>query len=58
MISMGSQDSNFGTGSLLDDLIEFVYNGRNNRLVLIGDTAQLPPIGVDVARPWRLIFYK
>ena len=49
MISMGSQDSNFGTGSLLDDLIEFVYNGRNNRLVLIGDTAQLPPIGVDVS---------
>ena len=45
MISMGSQDSNFGTGSLLDDLIEFVYNGRNNRLVLIGDTAQLPPVG-------------
>ena len=49
MISMNSQDSNFGTGSLLDDLIEFVYNGRNNRLVLIGDTAQLPPIGVDVS---------
>ena len=49
MISMGSQDSNFGSGSLLDDLIEFVYNGRNNRLVLIGDTAQLPPIGVDVS---------
>ena len=47
MISMGSQDSNFGTGSLLDDLIEFVYNGRNNRLVLIGDTAQLPPVGEE-----------
>ena len=49
MISMSSQDSNFGTGSLLDDLFEFVYNGRNNRLVLIGDTAQLPPVGVDVS---------
>mgnify|MGYP004603014579 CR=1 FL=1 len=49
MISMGAQDSNFGTGSLLDDLFEFVYNGRNNRLVLIGDTAQLPPIGVSVS---------
>lgn len=49
MISTNSQDSNFGTGSLLDDLMEFVYNGRNNRLVLIGDTAQLPPIGVEVS---------
>ena len=49
MISMSSQDANFGTGSLLDDLYEFVYNGRNNRLVLIGDTAQLPPVGVDVS---------
>lgn len=49
MISMSSQDSNFGTGSLLDDLFEYVYSGRNNRLVLVGDTAQLPPIGVSVS---------
>lgn len=49
MISTGSVDSNFGTGSLLDDLFEYVYNGRNNRLVLIGDTAQLPPIGSSVS---------
>ena len=33
--------------SLLDDLISFVYNGRNCRLMLIGDHAQLPPIGED-----------
>ena len=31
--------------SLLDDLIRFVYNGRNCRLMLIGDRAQLPPVG-------------
>lgn len=58
MISMNSQDSNFGTGSLLDDLFEFVYNGRNNRLVLIGDTAQLPPIGVDVSPALEAEFLK
>ena len=32
---------------LLDDLIRFVYNGRNCRLMLIGDRAQLPPVGED-----------
>lgn len=36
--------ANFGSGRLLDDLIEFVYTGENCRLVLIGDTAQLPPV--------------
>lgn len=35
----------FGSGRLLDDLIQFVYNGNNCKLILIGDTAQLPPIG-------------
>ena len=34
-------------GSLLDDLIRFVYNGRNCRLLLIGDRAQLPPVGEE-----------
>ena len=34
-------------GSLLDDLIRFVYNGRNCRLLLIGDCAQLPPVGEE-----------
>lgn len=35
----------FGTGRLLDDLIHFVYSGQGCRLVLMGDTAQLPPVG-------------
>ena len=35
----------FGTGSLLDDLIHFVYSSPGCRLMLIGDTAQLPPVG-------------
>ena len=36
-----------GDTPLLDDLIRFVYNGRNCRLMLIGDAAQLPPVGED-----------
>ena len=36
----------FGSGSLLDDLIQFVYNG-SCRMLLIGDRYQLPPVGFD-----------
>lgn len=39
----------FGSGSLLDDLIQYVYSGQNCALMLIGDTAQLPPIGCEEA---------
>lgn len=35
----------FGTGRLLDDLVHFVYAGQGCRLLLLGDTAQLPPVG-------------
>ena len=35
----------FGSGCLLDDLMQFVYSGRNCRIVFIGDNAQLPPVG-------------
>ncbi len=38
-------DGPFARGQLMDDLIRFVYNGRNCRLMLIGDQAQLPPVG-------------
>ena len=48
MISYYSADrSIFGTGNLLDDLLRFSYNDRNCRLILIGDTAQLPPVGQE-----------
>lgn len=43
----GFSGSVFGTGRLLDDLIHYVYNGNGCRLLLIGDTAQLPPVGED-----------
>ena len=37
----------FGTGRLLDDLIHYVYSCEGCRLMLIGDTAQLPPVGTE-----------
>ncbi|MBO5263435.1 MAG: AAA family ATPase [Bacteroidaceae bacterium] len=41
--------SNFGSGALLDDLVEFVYSGRGCSLLLLGDTAQLPPVGEELS---------
>lgn len=50
MIADNSPDGKvFGSGSLLDDLMSFVYNRRNCKLVLVGDTAQLPPVGLSVS---------
>jgi exodeoxyribonuclease-5 len=50
MISnQSSENSVFGSGRLLDDLLEFVYSGENCRLILVGDTAQLPPVGIPVS---------
>ena len=43
--SMISNDTMSGTGGLLDDLIEFVYSGHGCSMLLLGDTAQLPPVG-------------
>lgn len=39
----------FGSGNLLEDLVTYVRNGADNRLVLIGDAAQLPPVGLDAS---------
>ena len=39
----------FETGSLLDDLISYVYAGHQCKLIFIGDTAQLPPVKLDVS---------
>lgn len=50
MISNDGYDWNvFGSGRLLDDLMQYVYNGRHCRLILVGDTAQLPPVGLTVS---------
>ena len=37
----------FGTGNLLEDLVRFVRSGADCRLILVGDAAQLPPVGLD-----------
>lgn len=43
-----SQSSHlFGSGNLLEDLVSFVRNGLDCKLILIGDSAQLPPVGLD-----------
>ena len=43
--SPGESGASFGSGRLLDDLIAYVYGGQGCRLMLMGDTAQLPPVG-------------
>ena len=43
----GLSSSVFGTGRLLDDLIQYVYSSEGCRLMLMGDTAQLPPVGEE-----------
>lgn len=44
MISVASQERLFGSGNLLDDLVDYVRLGRECRLIIVGDSAQLPPI--------------
>ena len=58
--SMIGERNAFGGSSLLSDLIEFVYTGEQCSLMLIGDTAQLPPIHTDLSPALdeeRLSFY-
>ncbi len=47
LTDMPGEHSIFGTGSLLDDLIRFVRSGKRCRLMIVGDNAQLPPVGHD-----------
>ena len=50
-IEAGQQQSStaFGTGNLLEDLITFVRTGTDCKAILIGDSAQLPPVGLDAS---------
>ena len=47
MLSSRTEDSSFGSGNLLDDLVKYVHSGKECRLMLVGDDAQLPPVGDD-----------
>ncbi len=50
MIGNRSIDSDmFGSGNLLDDLLKYVFNNKKCKLVLVGDTAQLPPVGLNIS---------
>ncbi|MCF8346947.1 MAG: AAA family ATPase [Bacteroidales bacterium] len=49
MIGQSAADSVFGTGDLLSDLLHYIESGVNCRLILIGDTAQLPPVKLEVS---------
>jgi len=44
-----NNEGGFASRSLLDDLIEFIYSASGNKLILVGDTAQLPPVGLDIS---------
>lgn len=67
MISLSQSNTTFGSGRLLDDLVQYVYsNEANCRLLLIGDKAQLPPVGeqespalrADVLKAYGLQVYE
>lgn len=45
----GNETSMYENGSLLDDLIYYVYSGVNCKMILLGDTAQLPPVNLDIS---------
>ncbi len=47
--SMISDEADFGGKGLLTDLIEFVFENGGNKLMIVGDTAQLPPVGRDLS---------
>lgn len=50
MISDTNQESKlYENGSLLDDLLSFVDSGKNCKVIFVGDTAQLPPVHLDVS---------
>jgi len=44
-----NDEGGFGGHSLLDDLVEYVFSNNGNKLILVGDTAQLPPVGLNLS---------
>ena len=50
--------NSFSSRNLLDDLVKYVFSGSNNRLIFIGDTAQLPPVGLNLSPALNLTYLK
>lgn len=48
----------FGSGNLLNDLLQFVFSNDNCKLIIAGDTAQLPPVGTTLSPALDPIFFK
>lgn len=49
MISNSYQEGSFGSGYLMTDLMQYVFSGQGCGLILLGDTAQLPPVGTSLS---------
>ena len=56
--STGMQGGQFEYRDLMEDLMEYVFSGENCRLILIGDSAQLPPVGSDDSPALRLDYLR
>lgn len=58
MLSGNRDNGTFGSGCLLDDLVRYVYNGMGCSLLLLGDDAQLPPVGSTISPALDAAFMK
>lgn len=58
MIGDERSEKQSGGRVLLDDLMEFVFSGTNCRLILVGDVAQLPPVGLNVSPALNTVHLK
>ncbi len=56
--SMISDEATFGSSGLLSDLIEYVREGENNKIIFVGDTAQLPPVGTYLSQALDPVFLR
>ncbi len=58
MLSGNRDNGTFGSGCLLDDLVRYVYNGEGCSLLLLGDDAQLPPVGSTLSPALDEVFMR